>query len=210
MGRSACALPGVAAKSKAGINLQSAQSALKVIKINAECSTNYFCKDGRQGKSSTQASVHAGMLVMISKQIPAAFARQHAVSKLIAGYMIHVSIHAPASPSLHLIAMYNPPMSSEGWLDLQLTTFEYIGRMQAKLQSTNSSLLVTGDFNASLCAEGRSSSRSLTIDINFRNNCRHAGLRSCYLVPAGHKAHVPPSCISMRKDREVTSKSITG
>ena len=67
----------------------------------------------------TRASKAGVMLPIDMEAIQHQYVSKHATPASLKGYMCHVSFHSPPSFNLHMVGVYNPPMSSANWHDTE-------------------------------------------------------------------------------------------
>lgn len=110
----------------------------------------------------------AGVLIAVHKAyIQDQHVSNHQIPSALKGFLQHVCIYSPHSHSLHISGAYSPPQSSSDWMQIQQGIFEYVHSLQARLRSSGSKLLMTGDFNAALHTHHRASRQFTAIDRKF-------------------------------------------
>ena len=159
-----------------------------------------------QGRIQLQSRNRAGVLIAVRKNAwDSQYVRTHATPSQLKGFLHHVSIHSPATRSLHILGIYVPPMSSPDWREIQSTVFQYIDGLRSHLLDNDARLLIAGDMNAVTHPLHRSHGRMLPIDNAFIAHTIQCQLTSCFTAEA---SSLPHTCRSQRSLRSFASSRI--
>jgi exonuclease III len=132
----------------------------------------------------TTTRARAGMLIAIKKRITHSGMLQRHNNKIVHGFLMHVSITAPASTPIHIISVYMAVTTADN--STRTSCYQYIADTIAR--HPEAKLIIAGDWNAVHHATDRSSGELNTLDqrhINFV----HQHQLSLALPPGPMRAH---------------------
>lgn len=148
----------------------------------------------------------AGVLLAVdTTRFQHQYLRQHTPPAQLKGYCVHVSLHLPASPSLHMIAVYCPPSSNPVARQIQQQILQYAGSLLPQLQKQGCKVLLSGDMNAVMHASHRSNGTLNPMDRAFQAGLQEHGLDTCFTA---EPSLLPHTCRSDRVGRAPATSRI--